>query len=450
MNQKYFYYLLFWVIGSLWVSGCQMVEQSPGFDLDAALEDALIAASGGEGLSAYMLPESDDYASIPQDPRNPITTARVDLGKKLFHETRLGIHPKYTQGMYTYSCASCHHAAAGFQAGIQQGIGEGGLGFGFIGEKRTANPAYPADSLDVQPVRSPSVLNIAYQTNVLWNGQFGATHLNAGTEARWTEGTPIATNKLGYEGVETQAIAGMTVHRLGLENDLIYKTVFKEYFDHSYPDIDTSERYTRENAGLAMAAYERTVVASQAPFQRWLKGDKNAMSGFEKRGALLFFGEANCVACHNGPALNTMDFYALGMADMEGPGTYGTSAQNPANLGRGGFTGKEEDNYKFKVPQLYNLKDSPFYGHGGTFHSIREVVEYKNAAIPQNQRVPATQLAPEFVPLHLSETQISQITGFLERSLHDPNLDRYAPVRIPSGQCFPNNDMHSRNDMHCH
>lgn len=437
--------------GVVWgFSGCQMVEQTPAFNLDEALTQALAEASGGVGPQVYILPESDDFGAIPQDPQNPINVAKVDLGKKLFHETRLGIRPKYSDGMYTYSCASCHHFEAGFQAGIQQGIGEGGQGFGYIGEKRVANPMYPTDSLDVQPIRSPSALNIAYQTNVLWNGQFGATHLNAGTESRWKDGTPIAVNKLGYEGTETQAIAGLTVHRLDVDQGIIFNTVYKEYFDHAFADVDSADRYTKENAGLAIAAYERTLLASHSPFQRWLRGESRAMSDFEKRGALLFFGEANCVSCHNGPALNTMDFYALAMADMEGPGTYGgASSQNPANLGRGGFTGKPEDNYKFKVPQLYNLKDSPFLGHGGTFHSIREVVEYKNRAIPENPNVPATQLAPEFIPLHLTEAQINQITGFLERSLHDPHLDRYVPVRVPSGLCFPNNDEASREDMGC-
>ncbi|MEZ4774436.1 MAG: cytochrome c peroxidase [Bacteroidia bacterium] len=439
-----------WVVLS-GLSGCQkMVEQSPAFDLDEAIGLAMEEASGGVGLQAYILPESDDFASIPQDPRNPINVAKVDLGKKLFHETRLGIRPKYTEGMYTYSCASCHHVEAGFQAGIQQGIGEGGLGFGYTGEKRIANPMYPTDSLDVQPVRSPSALNIAYQTNVLWNGQFGATHVNEGTESRWTDGTPIAVNKLGYEGTETQAIAGLTVHRMDLDQGLIFSTVYKEYFDHAFAEVDSVDRYSKENAGLAIAAYERTLLANHSPFQRWLKGEKRAMSDFEKRGALLFFGEANCVSCHNGPALNSMEFYALGMRDMEGPGTYGgASSQNPANLGRGGFTGKPEDNFKFKVPQLYNLKDSPFYGHGGTFHSVREIVEYKNRAVSENQNVPASQLAPGFIPLHLTDAQINQITGFLERSLYDPHLDRYVPVRIPSGFCFPNNDESSRHDMGC-
>ena len=76
---------------------------------------------------------------------------------------------------------------------------------------------------------------------------------------------------------------------------------------------------TRFEPASLPALFERTVRANQAPFQRWLRGDRKAMSIEEKEGALLFFGKAQCDACHSGPALNSMTFHALGMADLEGP-----------------------------------------------------------------------------------------------------------------------------------
>src|SRR4051794_31233596 len=84
----------------------------------------------------FILPQSNDLASIPQDPQNPLTAEKVQLGQLLFHETKLGGNPKVASGIYTYSCASCHHAEAGFQSGLAQGIGEGGIGFGLTGEGR--------------------------------------------------------------------------------------------------------------------------------------------------------------------------------------------------------------------------------------------------------------------------------------------------------------------------
>ena len=415
--------------------------------LDQQLSQALRAGSNGQGASYFKLPDSDDFFRIPQDPNNPLTTEKVALGKLLYHETGLAVKSKRLEGMQTYSCASCHHAQAGFQAGTRQGIADGGIGFGVAGEGRQPNILFPVDSLDVQPVRSPSTLNSAYQIVQLWNGQFGATGPNEGTESQWTEVTPIATNNLGFEGVETQAIAGLSVHRMECDTALIYNTEYQQRFDQVFSNVPAPERYDLEQAGLAIAAYERTLLANRSPFQRYLRGETGAMSSHQKQGALLFFGKANCVSCHNGPALNSMEFHALGTGDLLGEGVHRESADDPAHRGRGSFTGKAEDDYKFKVPQLYNLKDSPFYGHGGTFRSVQEVIEYKNRGQAENSQVPKSQLAEEFTPLNLSEEEVQQLTDFIENALYDPDLMRYVPESIPSGQSFPNNDEQSRNDM---
>jgi cytochrome c peroxidase len=428
---------------------CQKDESSVGSNLDKQLEDVLLAASQGQGLEFFTMPASTDFARIPQDPKNPLSDAKVILGQHLYHETGLAIDPKKPEGKFTYSCSSCHHSRAGFQAGRKQGIGEGGNGFGLSGEGRNPNSLYPIEELDLQPIRTPSAMNGAWQTVQLWNGQFGATFQNIGTEASWTEGTPKFTNHLGFEGLETQAIAGLSVHRMDIDQNFCNSTTYKSYFNEAFPGVPDAELYTKENAGLAIAAFERTMIANQAPFQQWLKGDHNALFEDEKRGAILFFGKANCVSCHTGPALNKMAFYGLGMSDLDGPGIYGTAVDKPENLGRGGFTNNPEDNFKFKVPQIYNLKDSPFYGHGGDFRSVREVIEYKNQAVPRNPRVPQSQLAAEFVPLGLSAEEIDQLTRFVENSLYDANLARYNPSSLPSGFCFPNNDLFTKNDIGC-
>jgi cytochrome c peroxidase len=121
---------------ALLLANCRMVETPGVIDLDAKLEEVILEASDGEGREAFMLPESDDFSAIPQDPLNPLSFDKVVLGQKLFHEPMMGTIPKNPDAMYTYSCASCHHSAGGFQACVQQGLGEGGLGFGLTGEKR--------------------------------------------------------------------------------------------------------------------------------------------------------------------------------------------------------------------------------------------------------------------------------------------------------------------------
>ena len=422
--------------------------------LDTELENLLAKTSNGKGKSFYELPENTDFSKIPQDPKNPLNAAKVELGKFLFHETALGQNPKKAVSFQTYSCASCHHAKAGFQSCVAQGIGEGGVGFGIQGEKRGINTIYKSSEIDVQPVKSPSALNIAYQSIVLWNGQFGAKGLNVGTETSWTKGTPKENNNLGFEGVETQAIAGRDVHRLVIDKILMtniatYKSLYIKAFDEA--SINDKNKL-KLNGSLAIAAYERTLLANQSPFQQWLKGNLNAMTEQEKEGAKVFFGKGQCFSCHNGPSLANMEFYALGLKDLQN-GNYGTSAAhnvsltNPEHKGRGGFTGKQEDMFKFKVPQLYNLKDSPFYGHGSSFYDIESLLKYKNAGVAENPQVPANKLSEKFVPLGLSDTEIKNLTAFIKNGLHDPNLMRYVPKKLPSGLAFPNNDKQSVIDL---
>lgn len=411
----------------------------------------IIAQHGGaSGIQHFILPNDGDWGAIPQDPNNPITTAKVELGKLLFHETALSNRAKYSVGNGTFSCASCHHAQAQFQSGLAQGVADGGIGFGTEGEGRSIHPLYSSKTCDVQAIKSPTTLNSAFQTNQLWNGQFGATDLNVGTEHLWTEGTPKAKNQLGFEGVETQAIAGLEVHRMLLDKSFVEEyPEYKDRFDQVFADTPEGERYSNLTAGLAIAAYERTLLSNQAPFQQWLKGNENALNEQELQGAKLFFGKAGCVSCHTGPGLNSMAFHAIGMEDLQQERAFHVEYSAAEHLGRGGFTGHQNDMYKFKVPQLYNLKESKFFGHGSSMNSLAEVVEYKNAGVKENSRVIDSQLASEFRPLNLTDSEMADLTAFLEDGLYDPQIERFVPDDIPSGLCFPNNDTLSASDQGC-
>jgi len=131
---------------------------APQESIDTELSDLLIKHGGD--LAFYTLPDSDDFSAIPQDPKNPLTKDKVALGKLLYHETALAVDSKFPSSMNTYSCASCHHAQAGFQANLPQGIGDGGIGFGFMGEMRRLDPLSTASDIDVQPIRTPTTLNV--------------------------------------------------------------------------------------------------------------------------------------------------------------------------------------------------------------------------------------------------------------------------------------------------
>ena len=430
-------------------------------DLDVRLKSLLLAASPrGSGLAYFMLPRGNPVGRVPEDPKNRLTRHKIELGKLLFHETALGVDNVDEGHREAFSCASCHFAQAGFQANAPQGIGEGGIGFGVAGEGRMESDHFdsssPETTPDVQAIRSPSAMNSAYQQVMLWNGQFGATGPNRGTEARWVDdgGHPLSSNFLGFEGVETQAHAALAVHRMR-SIELSRVVALEEYQVLLRKAFGREAGMDRLHVALAIAAYERSLLSSEAPFQEWLRGREGALTDAEKRGAILFFGEAGCVTCHTGPALNSMTFHALGMADLDeavDPGRvdlrpFGGTVPATVRLGRGGFTGEAADAFKFKTPQLYNLADSPFYGHGASFGSVREVVAYFNEAVPQKEV--GDQLAELFQPLGLTDAEVGDLTAFLVHGLYDANLGRYVPARLPSGNCTPVNDPLSQTDLGC-
>ncbi|GAA4109140.1 cytochrome c peroxidase [Aquimarina addita] len=418
-------------------------------DLDSELLDVLDEVSDGKGTSFFVLPESDDFINIPQDPLNPITKEKVALGKLLLHETATGGNPKIEEMKGTYSCASCHHPKAGFSSGLRQGIGECGVGFGSEGEGRFVNTAVPRDSVDVQPIRVPTLLNVAYQDVMLWNGQLGGTGTNAGTEASWTE---IQENFLGFQGLEVQGIVGQKAHRLLIDRDFVLTNGYKNLFDAAFPEIEENDRYTKQNGALAIAAYERTLLANKSPWQSWLKGETQALSTAEKEGAITFFSNGKCYECHTGPALKDKKFHAFGMGDFDNSDKAMILSDvdfDAVKKGRGGFTSNQADDYKFKTPTLYNLIDNSFYGHGATFTSIKDVIVYKNEGTPQNTEVPLENLAEQFGTIDLTDEEIENLTSFIAYSLRDPALSRYVPETISSGNCFPNNDPTSQSDLGC-
>ncbi|MCB0661210.1 MAG: hypothetical protein KDC24_00610 [Saprospiraceae bacterium] len=418
--------------------------------LDNDLNSLLRSTSPTGSADYYVLPESTDLSNIPQDPKNPLTWQKVELGKMLFFETGIGVDAKFSSGTQTYSCGTCHIASAGFLPRMPQGIADGGIGFGVEGEGRQMSPAYDQYDLDVQGARPLSVLNVAYVTNTFWNGQFGGNNVNEGTEHLWDADPILEVNKLGYFGIESQNIEGLGVHRM-LVNDEIADTLgYKPYFDRAFPDFDEAERYSNVTAALAISAYLRTLTATKAPFQKYLKGNYEAMTDQQKRGAMLFFGEARCYYCHKSPALQSNEFHAMGVKGMyQRDGALATDKADVRNLGRGGFTQDIADYYKFQVPQLYNLKNAGFYFHGSSKTDLREVVKYKSAAEPENPDVPVSQISHRFTRLDLTEQEIDDLTEFLKNGLYDPDLDRYVPPFILSGNCYPNNDPMSKVHLGC-
>ncbi len=435
------------LLGCLCLNGCTKDElDNP---LDSTLLAALDQAAQNGTHQSFILPDPNQLDLLPQDPQNPLSVEKVTLGNLLFFETGVALAPAHEIGKASYSCGSCHVPSAGFLPGRVQGIADGGAGFGNNGEGRDKFPFYDDDELDVQGIRPLSLINVTFATNTTWSGQFGAGGINEGTEALWDNDPLTEINHQGFSGIESQNMEGIDLHRMVYNQEVVADLGYTELFDAAFPEVPVEERYSKKTAGLALSAYIRTLIPTQAPFQQWLQGDLEAMTDAEKNGALLFFGKAGCVNCHSGPALNSMKFAALGVDDLYQNGGLHTDIHDKKNLGRGGFTEREEDMFKFRVPQLYNLQKAGFYFHGSSKTSLREVVEYFNNAIPENENVPSSQISPYFRPLNMTKEEVADLTRFIEQSLYDPNMGRYVPDAVLSGNCIPNNDPFSQSDLGC-
>lgn len=414
--------------------------------LDEELKGIIAENARNGELEYFIFPESGDYKNLPnQDPANPITEEKIKLGQLLFFEPGLAQNPEYDVCYETYSCSSCHIPSRGFLPGRIQGIADGAVGFGNEGTRRILADGYQETEIDAQGTRPMTVMNVTYMTNTLWSGTFGANDKNIGTEHAW-EGL-AEVNHTGYAGLEAQNIEGFDLHRLEINDRVLYDFGYARLFDEAFPDVPEEDRYTPETASFAMGSFLRSILTNEAPFQQYLKGQNNALTESQKRGAKLFFGKANCISCHNSPSFSNMQFFALGTADMYEFGGLNTHENDPRNLGRGMFTGREEDNYKFKVPQLYNLKDYMSFFHGSSKYSIEEVLDFKMQAVSENPHVSDELVALR--PFRLSKQQKSDIIDFLANALHDPDMERYLPKYVLSGYCFPNNDNMSKDDMGC-
>ncbi len=442
--------ILLFFFALIFASSCTQDKMPTLIELDMELRNLVAEASPTKNPDFYILPDGSDITKYPQHETNILTPEKIALGKLLFFETGLGRDAKKPEGLETYSCSTCHVPESGFKPGNFQGVGDGGVGYGIDGKFRLRNTNYEVNELDVQAARPLSMVNVGFVHNTSWNGSFGATHVNEGTEELWDLNEALARNKMGMQGLETQNIDGIFVHRLTYTPEVIEDLGYKEMFDDAFSDFSVEDRYSPLTGSLALSAYLRTIIANEAPFQDWLRGNLSALSYEEKEGGILFFSKANCSKCHYKENLGSLEFHALGVKDMYQSASYTPSPTDMRNFGRGGFTLKEEDNYKFKVPGLYNAGDSGFFFHGSSVTSLAALIEYKNQAISENPNVANERLSEKFSPLGLTTDEKLYLEAFLKKSLADPNLLRYKPTSVLSGNCFPNNDPQARADIGCH
>ena len=260
-------------------------------------------------------------AQVPRsEPITPIAPAAitkpalVELGKKLYFDPRLS-----KSGFI--SCNSCHNLSMGGSDNLATSIGH---------------------NWQKGPINAPTVLNSSMNVAQFWDGRAATLKAQAGGPIA-NPGEMAFTHELAVEMLGT--IPG-------------YVTEFQQAFGTPAIDID---RVTG-----AIAAFEETLVTPNSRFDKWLGGDKRALSLEEQRGYDLFKA-SGCTACHNGPAAGGASFRKMGIVEP-----YRTD--NPAE-GRMAVTGKDADRFNFKVPTLRNVELTYPYFHDGAANTLAESVE---------------------------------------------------------------------------
>ena len=316
------------------------------------------AADFGGSDYPYPVPLGLKAPDVPAD--NPVTDAKVALGKTLFFDKRLSRDS-------TISCASCHDPKKGWtdQAPVSSGI---------RGQKGTRS--------------APTVLNAAYMDLQFWDGRAKSLE----EQAKGPIENPI---EMGFTHAEA-------VQRLsGIKG---YAPLFKAAFGDQSVSID--------RIAMAIATFERTVLTGNAPYDRWLAGDKKAMSPAAVEGLKLFNDKdrANCVACHDGINFSDSDFHNTGIGGTE--------------PGRAAITGQGKDQGAFKTPTLRNLKYTGPYMHDGSKKTIGEAIDLYDEGGIKNPN-----LDSRIKPLKLTEIEETDLAYFLDALNGDPvNI---APPAMP-------------------
>jgi cytochrome c peroxidase len=173
---------------------------------------------------------------------------------------------------------------------------------------------------------------------------------------------------------------------------------------------------TPENIAKAIAAFERTVLSGNAPYDRFKAGDKSALSEPAQRGMKVFFGKGHCSACHSGPNFSDDSFHNIGVS---------ITAAKP-DLGRFEVTKVVGDKGSFKTPTLREIARTAPYMHDGTLASLDEVIDYYDKGCTPNP-----QLDEEIFPLKLTKDEKADLVTFLKEGLSSPDYPNIAPPKLP-------------------
>ena len=342
---------------------------------------------------------------IPAD--NKQNAAKIKLGKMLFWDPRLG-------GDASTGCVTCHEPDQGwaFSDGFSRG--------------------YPGT---VHWRNSQTVVNSAYLKKQFWAGSASSNESQARSAAKG--------------GVAGNGEDDVMEARLNFIPE--YRKLFKEAFGAKRPHIFDAWR--------AVASFERTLIHNNTPLDKYLRGDKKALTAQQVRGMKLFNGKANCIQCHNGALASDQKYYNLGVPRPERWEEDGlaqitfrfeqyakgvTQEMYRKIKDDAGYyyrTKEKSDMGKFRTPPLRYIKYTAPYMHNGVFWDLTEVVQFYNAGGGSNDFTDGTMAknkTPLLKPLGLSEKEVEDLVAFLEAFSGDelkveaPELPPYVAMPNPA------------------
>ncbi len=348
---------------------------------------------------------------IPAPADNPTTPARVALGRLLFWDPILS-------GQKDVACATCHHPAFGYADGLDLSVGAGGVG---LGTARAFAASHPARLVKRN---SQTVLNVVF--NGLTAGvdptpaaapMFWDIRVRS-LEAQALEPIKALEEMRGGGYPEDRAVPA-AVSRLNAISE--YRRLFARAFGGEKP-------VNEHNLGRALAAFQRTLVTANAPFDRYMRGDTAALGSEQVRG-MERFQSIGCINCHAGPMFSDFTAHVLGVPD------------NPKLQESDSGVNKT---YAFRTASLRNLSVTGPYMHNGVFATLPAVIDfYERISRGGGRRggrgarglvlpVSRDQIDPLARRLNMRGRGQRELMAFL-RALDDPDFDRTVPERVPSG-----------------
>ena len=291
-----------------------------------------------EPAFSWDIPPSFPRPPVPSD--NPMTVAKVELGRRLFYDGRLSV-------TRAQSCGSCHRQEFAFTDGAAQATGTTG---------------------EVHPRSSMSLANVAYNPALAWaNPTLQSLEQQALVPMLGTN--PV---EMGMHGLESRLL-----------DELQADTLYRRLFPRAFPTADSP--FTMTNVARAIASFERTILSMRSPYDRYrYEGDTNAISASAKRGELFFFSgrKGACAQCHGGwnfsggiryearPDIPAA-FFNTGLYNVAGEFSY-----PEPNTGVHEFTKRSQDVGKFRAPTLRNIAVTAPYMHDGSIATLGEVLDH--------------------------------------------------------------------------